>query len=232
MIRVIVGDYEKLREIHGKSLKQMTFLKSKDTIEKKKIQDEKNGETLVIIGQNIVALENEDRKRFGIEDNKVVQAVNKVKQQLLGVNLGDGDHIPLPKTTNLKSENLDELGFDDAPELDITQSLMRVDQNKAEIEKGLEIFSQKLDQLSDMAGNISTELDDQGRILDDLDRKASNELERLKNLNKKVESALEKSGGLLRWIFVLVGAIIFCAVVAAIYVLVQNYITPIVRAFD
>lgn len=126
-----------------------------------------------------------------------------------------------------QNSNVDDIGFEDLPELDISQALMKVDQNKAQIEEGLEIFSKKLDQLGSMSRAISDELDEQKLIMDDLDEKAAKELERLKNLNKKVESAAQKSGGILRWVFVLLGSIVLCALVAVIYVLIQNYVRPL-----
>ncbi|KAG2383607.1 hypothetical protein C9374_004278 [Naegleria lovaniensis] len=81
------------------------------------------------------------------------------------------------------------------PSIDISQAMLKVQDMQKQIDQGLDVFSKKLDDLHQMSLDIGSELNEQNRLLEQIDKKVEEEVTKLKNLNARVESALDKVGG-------------------------------------
>ncbi|KAL0487375.1 syntaxin [Acrasis kona] len=230
MIKSIFTDFDEMKQLQVRNLNKRLFFSTAIKIQQKKEQDAKEAEDIILLAEHVLALENEDKKRFGNKNKDVSSMASKVKKQLLQGLMTSNEEAKTSDGQPIKTEDdLDQLGFNDLPELDISQSLVRVENNKAELSQALDAFSTKVEKLSVIAKSISVELDEQGNMVDDLDEKAKKEVERLENLNQKVEKALEKSGGIMKYLAVLIFLIIACMVFALLYILVVKYISPITK---
>lgn len=104
----------------------------------------------------------------------------------------DYRQVSLHEATNGYSDSSDE----DEDEDDFVQSHMRKQQlHLQQQDKGLEMLSQSADRLGTMSLTISSELDQQNRMLDDMEDDLGQTNEDLDLLTRKTRELIQKSGG-------------------------------------
>jgi hypothetical protein len=148
---------------------------------------------LDLISQHIYEIELLDKRRFET-DKKVYKDKGK-----------KDDEISLLFNTELPEDPTDS----SLPIIDIRASLLKVEEQKRQMNLGIEMFNEKISGLKEIALDISGELDIHEKILDNIEKKSQKQTEEIQKVSAKVKNATQQTNNTTR----------LCVVVAVICVI-------------
>lgn len=137
-------------------------------------------EDLHLIDKHIEEVEALDKRRFKAAPSRKKEEKSEETQKFLSANLAFEENLP------------DDARYSNLPEIDISRSLAKVQENKKLIDAGLDQFSKKLENLKEIAQDTSAELDEHIKLVDRIDHKVDTENENLANLTKNVDKTIEE----------------------------------------
>ncbi|KAL9655487.1 hypothetical protein ABK040_002155 [Willaertia magna] len=223
MIRYLKKDYSHLEDIHRRSAKKKLFGKQTDPRELAQ-----QAEDLKLIKAHVDQVEKLDKRRFE-EGYTGDEKGDSARKQLLSIN--DEEENSSEQKKPLMSEHLineedlpkDARDYGNLPRINIEASLSQVHLYKKQMDEGLDLFSKKIDQLKIMSEDIGTELDEQNQLLDNMNDKAENEIDRLKKLNEKTEQAQKLANDSLRICCIVLGLSIVAIVIAGVAIYLVQF---------
>jgi len=134
----------------------------------------------------------------------------------------------------IKERGLDDLNYDqcdDIPDVDISDGLKQIEEQKQKFEQNLKIISQQVDKLKDAAVDMGNELEKQTKLLDNIDNDVTKYNAKLSKLNERMDKALEQVGGSTRMIFVVIGMIICLVLLVVVYIVFEVYLRPLLDQY-
>ncbi|KAL0480212.1 SYP71 [Acrasis kona] len=205
MIRVVAKDLDEMKTRIMKGRQTRFFKKALDP--EVIIQQDKD---IAIMDAHLREVEKLNKRK---SDNPTAL------ESLLGSDTKKENKSPLLDHLIMESELQQDPRDSQLPRIDISKSLAMVEENKKKMDKGLDIFEKKLDQLKQMASDIGTELDESNAMLDTIDNKVGEQQEKIQLLNDRTEKAINQVNNTTRLAIVLclVCILMVMVVVAAIY---------------
>lgn len=212
-------DLQKIIKIHEKSAKKR-FLKKVDP---ELIKAQKND--IELIKKHILELELLSKRKYDKDSKKNPKEDTTTSHLLEGADDLDNENKSSGVMDGVVLEqNLpDDATKSQLPTIDISQAMLKVQDMQKQIDQGLDVFSKKLDDLHQMSLDIGNELNEQNRLLEQIDKKVEEEVTKLKNLNAKVDNALDKVGGSNKIMCIICIAIIIVVCAAAALIFLISY---------
>jgi len=111
-------------------------------------------------------------------------------------------------------------GVTPAVETDRTRKLsnrqvLELQQKQMDEQDGLlDVFSQTLDRTKEIALDIGDEVDEQNKLLDDMDKDVTQVNQRLRSATKRIKDVTKKSGSCFLWLIIVFLFLVFLAVLA------------------
>jgi len=134
----------------------------------------------------------------------------------------------------IKSKGLDDLNYDqceDIPDVDISDGLKQIEEQKQKFEENLKKISKQVDEMKNAANDMSAELDKQTKLLDNIDNDVTKYNAKLSKLNERMDKALEQVGGSTRMIFLVFGMIICLVLMVVVYIVFEVYLRPLLDQY-
>jgi len=118
------------------------------------------------------------------------------------------------------------------PEIDISEGLKQIEEQKKKFEEGLKKINNQLDTLTNIAVDMGNELDKQKELLETIDQDVNKYNAKLGKLNERMDLALQKAGGSTRMIIVVIGMIICLVLLVVLYIVFEVYIAPYINSLN
>ena len=129
--------------------------------------------------------------------------------------------------TSLNDFNNDN-SKDDNLNIDISEGLQQIENNKRFFEKNLLKINRQIDEISGIAIDMSDELDKQTKLLDVIDNDVTKYNSSLSKLNLRMDSALNQTGGSTRMIFIVFGMIACLVLLVVVYIVFEVYLKDLI----
>jgi chromosome segregation ATPase len=110
------------------------------------------------------------------------------------------------------------------PGIDLSEGQRQIDENNKLIDIALADLILQVNQISDKANNFKDELSKQAKLLDGIESDVKKYEAKLGDLNKKMDTALQKVGGPFKMIAMIIAMVICLGLVGALWVFSENYI--------
>lgn len=112
------------------------------------------------------------------------------------------------------------------PKIDVSRSLSKVHNTHKLIEQGITDFSEKVDKLKDITLEISSELDDHKRLLENIDEKTMIEQAKIESMTQKIDGAIGQTHNSFRVAIAFICLLILLIIVATIvlYISITIYL--------
>eukprot|EP01027_Heterolobosea_sp_BB2_P013551 GEZU01019540.1.p1 GENE.GEZU01019540.1~~GEZU01019540.1.p1 ORF type:complete len:272 (-),score=107.55 GEZU01019540.1:130-945(-) len=243
-IAQIKEEGEKLQQVHERMSKK-PLISSKIKLQEHQEATRKRQEQLDVVKQHIREVEQLDQRRFerkgggGTSSSRTSELLgnNKGSNSSSSSNSsskksGSGSNKTQSKGnseggSNGDVEMDDQLPSDptdtNLPDIDISDCMIQIKEKDQKIDAGLDQISARVKKLGQIALEMNTELKVQEQIMTDIDKSIDKNQEKIENLNRKLENALEQQGGMTRFIAVLLLIVIVLALVGVAYTVISNY---------
>ncbi|KAL9647223.1 hypothetical protein ABK040_012575 [Willaertia magna] len=222
MIKAIkTDDFAKLTQYHTKTMKKKLFKKVDPTLIAAQESD------IQLIRKHIAELEALSLRRYERKNNK--NGIQDATTSSLLEGAEDDNNEKGNKNNDagqmivLEQDLPDDATKSKLQTIDISGALAKINDIQSQIDQGLDVFSKKLDDIHQMAKDIGSELDEQNMLLDEMDKKVNTHLESLKNLNMKVENALDKVGGSNKLMCIIFILIVITICLGALLIFLVSY---------
>jgi len=129
----------------------------------------------------------------------------------------------------IKPKGLDDLNYaecDDIPDVDISEGLKQIEEQKKKFDENLKVISKQVDTLKEAAIDMGNELEKQTELLNKIEDDVGKYNDKLSKLNERMDKALQQVGGSTRMIFLIFGMIICLILMVVIYIVFEVWIRP------
>jgi chromosome segregation ATPase len=210
MIKIVKADFDKLKHLHEKSAKKKKFTRKKPD----PVRIQKQLDDIKLIEQHLMEIEELDKRRHKKD--------RESKKKAFDIPDSNGDD-DLAAKIMMATALPDDPTKSNLPVIDISAQMMQVDNLNKKIDEHADILGEKLVKLKEAALDINGELTTQQVMLENLEEKVEKEIERLKALNERVDTALDKIGGSMKLICIVAIIIVIVAMVGVGAIFVISY---------
>jgi len=123
-----------------------------------------------------------------------------------------GGKSKIKNERKVETKGLKDLGNTDGdeniPEVDISEGLAQIEEQKKIFDEGLLKISKQVDNMKEAANKFAEELDKQSELLDKIGADVDKYNEKLSKLNERMDKALAQVGGSFRMLIIIFGLII------------------------
>ncbi|KAG2393298.1 hypothetical protein C9374_006829 [Naegleria lovaniensis] len=224
MLRYLRKDYQSLENIHKNSSKKRFFGKQPDPREMAQQQED-----LKLLLAHISQVEKLDKRRF---EEEYDSQNNEKRKQLFSINEDETEKKGQP--SSLISEHLlheedlpqDARDYGNLPRINIEESLTQVSMYKKQMDQGLDMFSKKIEKLKYISEDMSSELDEQNKLLGSIGDKVDDEIEHLKRLNERTDQANKLANQSTKICLILLAVSIITVIVGGVTVWLVYFFVP------
>jgi len=158
----------------------------------------------------------------------IQQCIQKIKAQQKKLLMGgkEDKQMDLKKPTfggvdDLVKESKKPI---ELPSIDISDGLRQIEDNKKKQDKLLDVLSNQVDEIQNIADQIGLELDKQAILLDKMSVDVDKHNATLGKLNTDLDKAIQQVGGGTRLMVIGIILVVIIALIGVLYLVISNYV--------